>query len=118
MASQTIVFDPTAGVPVGANLTIYGGSALAADFNITDILNQIRAVRKITIVTIITPENYVQRPNEEYQLLKIKLVTRDDPKNDIEKITKDILTSDLETNSLRIPGIKNMKFKQETIKRL
>ena len=88
------------------------------DFNITDILNQIRAVRKITIVTIITPENYVQRPNEEYQLLKIKLVTRDDPKNDIEKITKDILTSDLETNSLRIPGIKNMKFKQETIKRL
>ena len=88
------------------------------DFNITDILNQIRAIRKITIVTIITPENYVQRPNEEYQLLKIKLVTRDDPKNDIEKITKDILTSDLETNSLRIPGIKNMKFKQETIKRL
>ena len=36
MASQTIVFDPTAGVPVGANLTIYGGSALSADFNITD----------------------------------------------------------------------------------
>ena len=88
------------------------------EFNITDVLNQIRAIRKITIVTIITPENYVQRPNEEYQLLKIKLVTRDDPKNDIEKITKDILTSDLETNSLRIPGIKNMKFKQETIKRL
>ena len=26
MANQTIVFDPTAGVPVGANLTIYGGS--------------------------------------------------------------------------------------------
>ena len=36
MASQTIVFDPTAGVTVGANLTIYGGSALADDFNITD----------------------------------------------------------------------------------
>jgi len=36
MASQTIVFDPTAGIPVGANLTIYGGSALAADFSIVD----------------------------------------------------------------------------------
>ena len=36
MASQTIVFDPTAGVPVGANLTIYGGSSLSADFDITD----------------------------------------------------------------------------------
>ena len=36
MANQTIVFDPTAGVPVGANLSIYGGSNFAADFNITD----------------------------------------------------------------------------------
>ena len=36
MASQTIVFDPTAGVPVGANLTIYGCSALAGDFSIVD----------------------------------------------------------------------------------
>ena len=36
MANQTIVFDPTAGVPVGANLTIYGGSELAADFNIVN----------------------------------------------------------------------------------
>ena len=36
MANQTIVFDPTAGVPVGANLTIYGGSGLTADFNIVN----------------------------------------------------------------------------------
>ena len=88
------------------------------EFNITDILNQIRAIRKITIVTIITPENYVQRPNEEYQLLKIKLVTRDDPKNDIEKITKDILTSDMSKTDLRVPGVKSFKYKEETLKRL
>ena len=87
------------------------------EFNITDVLNQIRAVRKITIVTIITPEDYVQSGDSEYQKLKIKMVTRDDPKDDIEKITKNILTSDIETNSLRIPGIKNIKFKPETIKR-
>ena len=36
MANQTIVFDPSAGVAVGANLTIYGGSGFDADFNITD----------------------------------------------------------------------------------
>ena len=88
------------------------------EFNVTDILNQIRAVRKITIVTIITPEDFIQKENIEYQRLKIKLVTREDPKNDLTKITDDILTSDLETNSLRIPGIKNIKFKEETIKRL
>ena len=89
-----------------------------SNFNVTDILNQIRAVRKITIVTIITPENYVQKGDFEYQRLKIKLVTREDPKKDLEKMTNDILTSDLEKNSLRIPGIKNLKFKEETISRL
>ena len=36
MATRKITFDPDAGVPVASNLTIYGGSALAADFNITD----------------------------------------------------------------------------------
>ena len=34
MANQTIVFDPSAGVPVGANLTIYGGSKFSATFNV------------------------------------------------------------------------------------
>ena len=86
--------------------------------NITDILNQIRAVRKITIVNIITPDVFTQKSNTEYQRLKIKIVTREDPLSDFEKITKNILTSDLETNSLRIPGIKNIKFKEDTLKRL
>ena len=85
---------------------------------ITDILNQIRAIRKITIVTIITPEDYVQKGDSEYQRLKIKIVTRENPIDDIKKITNSMLTSDLENNSLRIPGIKNIKFKEETIKRL
>ena len=88
------------------------------EFNITDVLNQIRAIRKITIVTIITPEDYVQSGDSEYQRLKIKMVTRENPIDDISKITNDILTSDLETNSLRIPGIKNIKFKKDTIKRI
>ena len=88
------------------------------EFNITDILNQIRAIRKITIVTIITPEDYVQKGDSEYQRLKIKIVTRENPIDDIKKITNSMLTSDLENNSLRIPGIKNIKFKEETIKRL
>ena len=36
MATKKITFDPSAGVPVASNLTIYGGSNFAADFNITD----------------------------------------------------------------------------------
>ena len=87
-------------------------------FNITDILNQIRAVRKITIVTINTPDGYVQKSNVEFQKLKIKFVTRTDPKQDIENFRKDILISNLDKNDLRIPGVKSIKFKPETIKRI
>ena len=56
-------------------------------FNVTDILNQIRAVRKITIVSIITPDDFTQKPNVEYQKLKIKFVTRGEPKQDLEATT-------------------------------
>ena len=87
-------------------------------FNITDVLNQIRAVRKITIVSIITPDDYTQKSGVEYQRLKIKFVTRGEPKQDIEKIKKDILTSDLSKTDLRIPGVKSLKFKEETLKRI
>tara|TARA_Y100001963_G_scaffold156710_1_gene250992 strand:- start:2041 stop:2382 length:342 start_codon:yes stop_codon:yes gene_type:complete len=87
-------------------------------FNVTDILNQIRAIRKITIVTIITPDNYVQKSNIEYQKLRIKFVTREDPKNDLNTIKSDMLKSDLEKNDLRVPGVKNIKFREETLRRI
>ena len=87
-------------------------------FNITDVLNQIRAVRKVTIVTIITPDNYVQKPNVEYQKLRIKFVTRKEPKADLNIIKNDILKSDLSKTDLRIPGVKSIKFKDETLKRI
>ena len=86
-------------------------------FNVTDILNQIRAVRKITIVSIITPDDFTQKPNVEYQKLKIKFVTRGEPKQDLEKIKSDILQSDLSKKDLRIPGVKSLKFIEGTLKR-
>jgi len=59
-------------------------------FNITDVLDQIRAIRKITIVRNITPEDYVQ----------------------------DIETSDMSKTDLRVPGVKSFKYKPETLRRL
>ena len=59
-------------------------------YNITDVLDQIRAIRKITIVRNITPPEYVQKQNFEYTLVTIKFVTRGNPKQDMEKIKKDI----------------------------
>ena len=87
-------------------------------FNVTDVLNQVRGLRKVTIVNNITPEDYIQKQGVEYHLLKIKFVTREDPKTDLIQFKEDILTSDRSANDLRIPGAKSVKFKEETLKRL
>ena len=87
-------------------------------FNVTDVLNQVRGLRKVTIVNNITPEDYIQKQGVEYHLLKVKFVTREDPKTDLIQFKEDILTSDRSANDLRIPGAKSVKFKEETLKRL
>ena len=87
-------------------------------FNITDVLDEVRALRKVTIVNNITPEDYIQKDKVEYHKLKIKFVTREDPKQDLTKFKEDMLTSDLSKTDLRIPGVKSVKFKEETLKRL
>lgn len=87
-------------------------------FNITDILDEVRALRKVTIVNNITPEEYPQKDKIEYTKVKIKFVTRTDPKIDLDKFKDDMLTSDISKTDLRIPGVKSVKFKPETLKRL
>jgi len=87
-------------------------------FPITDILNQIRGLQKVTIVNNITPEDYPQKDKIEFTRLKIKFVTREDPKIDLVKFKEDILTSDRSINDLRIPGARSVVFKEETLKRL
>ena len=86
------------------------------DFNISDILNQIRAVRKITIVSV--EDIPTNKPGIEHHLLRVKFVTRGEPKQDLEQIKKDILKSDLSKTDLRIPGVKSLVFKLETLKRI
>ena len=88
------------------------------NYNITDVLDQIRAIRKITIVRNITPPEYVQKKNFEYTLVTIKFVSRGNPKQDIEKIKQDVLTSDRSATDLRVPGVKSFKYKEGTLKRL
>tara|TARA_Y100001963_G_scaffold137441_1_gene201141 strand:- start:140 stop:481 length:342 start_codon:yes stop_codon:yes gene_type:complete len=85
---------------------------------ITNILDQIRGLEKVTIVNNITPEEYVQKEKIEYTRVKIKFVTRGNPKEDIIKMKKDMLTSDLSTSDMRIDGLKNVKFRLETLRRV
>jgi len=88
------------------------------EYNITDILDQIRAIRKVTIVRNITPPEYIQKKNFEYTLVTIKFVSRGNPKQDLEKLKQDVLTSDRSMNDLRVPGVQSFKYKPETLKRL
>ena len=88
------------------------------DYNITDILDQIRAIRKVTIIRNITPPEYAQKQNYEYTLVTIKFISRGNPKQDVEQLKKDILTSDRSMNDLRVPGVKSLKFKPETLQRI
>ena len=85
---------------------------------ITNILDQIRGLEKVTIVNNITPEEYVQKEKVEYTRVKIKFVTRGNPKEDIIKMKRDMLTSDLKTSDMRIDGLKNVKFRVETLRRV
>ena len=88
------------------------------DYNITEILEQIRAIRKVTIIRNITPPEYAQKANMEYTLVTIKFISRGSPKQDLEKIKQDILTSDRSVTDLRVPGVKSFKFKSETLQRI
>jgi len=88
------------------------------DYNITEILEQIRAIRKVTIIRNITPPEYAQKKNFEYTLVTIKFISRGNPKQDLEKIKQDILTSDRSATDLRVPGVKSFKFKPNTLQRI
>ena len=82
---------------------------------ITDILDQIRALKKITTVRNMTPPEYMVQSSSEHTIVSIKFVTRGDARKDLEQIKGDILvTSD---SNLRIPGMKSFQYKMDTLRR-
>ena len=84
---------------------------------ITEILDQIRALRKITTVRNVTPPEYMSQSSSEHTIIILKFVTRGDARQDLEQIKSDILTQGKDRTDLRIPGIKSFKFKIDTLKR-
>jgi hypothetical protein len=82
-----------------------------------DITNEIRALKGVTIVTIITPEDYTQTGGDEYIRLRIKFVTRGEVNDMLQQFLDSALAKD-NKDEIRIPGIKSMKFRDETLKRL
>ena len=87
--------------------------------NISDILNQIRGIRKVTILNNVTPDDIPQREDTEITKFELKFISRtSEPKKDIEKFKKDILQSDYEKNDLKIPGVRSVDFNMDSLKRL
>ena len=87
--------------------------------NISDILNQIRGIRKVTVLNNTTPDNVPEREDTEITTIELKFVSRtNEPKKDIAKFKKDILQSDYERNDLKVPGVRSVKFDLDSLKRL
>ena len=82
-----------------------------------EVTNEIRALKGITIVTIITPEDYSQTGGDEYIRLKIKFVTRGDSNEMLQQFLDSALAKD-DKDTIRIQGIKSMKYREGTLKRL
>ena len=82
-----------------------------------EVTNEIRALKGITIVTIITPEDYSQTGGDEYIRLKIKFVTRGDSNDMLQQFLDSALAKD-DKDTIRIQGVKSMKYRKDTLKRL
>ena len=82
-----------------------------------EVTNEIRALKGVTIVTIITPEDYSQTGGDEYIRLKIKFVTRGDSNEMLQQFLDSALAKD-DKDTIRIQVIKSMKYRDDTLKRL
>mgnify|MGYP003679965214 CR=1 FL=1 len=84
-----------------------------------DITNEFRALKGITIVTIITPEDYIQKTgsSDEYIRLRIKFVTRGEANDMLQQFLDNALAKD-NKDTLRIQGVKSLKYREKTLKRL
>ena len=93
---------------------------ISSEVNTYDVLNEIRAIKGITIVTIITPEDYSQSGDDEYIRLRIKFVTQDDAKTSLQNFLDDALATSPgpEEDNIRIQGIKSMKYREGTLKKI
>ena len=86
-------------------------------YNTYDVLNEIKALKGITIVNIITPEGYSQTGGDEYIRLRIKFVTRGDANEMLQQFLDNALAKK-DDDALRIQGIKSMKYREETLNKL
>ena len=87
--------------------------------NVTDIIDSIRATRKITIVNNITPEKYdiknkQRTDNKEEHFITIKFLSTN-PEQDLEFFKTTIMASDKGDPEPKIKGLQFIKFLPDTL---
>ena len=91
--------------------------------NITDVFDGIRAIRRVTIVNPNTPEdreekNRQRTDGKEVHTATIKFVAGQDPKQDLDFFKTTMLQSDKGDPNRRIPGLRHVVFKPESLTKL
>tara|TARA_B100000963_G_scaffold242037_1_gene211809 strand:- start:24075 stop:24431 length:357 start_codon:yes stop_codon:yes gene_type:complete len=93
------------------------------DANFTDILDGMRATRKVTIINANTSDelelkNRQRTDNKEIHTATLKFAAGKDPKQDLEFLKTTMLKSDKGDPEMRIPGLRHLIFKPETLTRV
>ena len=93
------------------------------DSNFTDILDGMRATRKVTIINANTSDeielkNRQRNDGKETHTATMKFVAGNNPKQDLEFLKTTMLSSDKGDPGMRIKGLRHLIFKPETLTRI
>tara|TARA_R110002020_G_scaffold282853_4_gene498520 strand:- start:1876 stop:2232 length:357 start_codon:yes stop_codon:yes gene_type:complete len=93
------------------------------DANFTDILDGMRATRKVTIINSNTSDeieakNRTRNDGKEIHTATMKFVAGNDPKQDLEFLKTTMLSSDKGDPGMRIKGLRHIKFNPKTLTKL
>ena len=93
------------------------------DANFTDILDGMRATRKVTIINSNTSDeieakNRTRNDGKEIHTATMKFVAGNDPKQDLEFLKTTMLSSDKGDPGMRIKGLRHIIFNTNTLTKL
>jgi hypothetical protein len=91
--------------------------------NFTDILDGMRATRKVTIINSNTSDeieakNRARNDGKEIHTATMKFVAGNDPKQDLQFLKTSMLSSDKGDPGMRIKGLRHIKFNPKTLTKL
>ena len=108
------------------DINIYSVSVVIVsdkDANFTDILDGMRATRKVTIINSNTSDelelkNRTRNDGNEVHTATLKFASGKDPKQDLEFLKTTMLSSDKVDPEMRIKGLRHIIFNTKTLTKI